>query len=108
MGGQEKTCNPAAVEYQVNRWRAIHNIITSYEFRDLFTHYGTMEVQQWIDEGNLDKVRSWIKTVKHGPLAEKPVDELRVIASRYKIRYYGKMSKTQLLVAITRRCPNAS
>lgn len=109
MGGQkEKTCNPATVEYQLSRWRSVHQLIGTCKFKDIFAIYGTDEVQQLVDNGELEKVRHWVKTVKHGTLAEKSVDELRLLASRCHIRYYGKMSKTQLLVAITRRCTNGA
>jgi hypothetical protein len=83
-------------------------LIGTCEFKDIFAIHGTDEVQQLVDNGELEKVRHWVKTVKHGALAEKSVDELRLLASRCHVKYYGKMSKTQLLVAITRRCPNGA
>jgi len=108
MGGQEKekTCNPATVEYQLSRWRSILELIRSQDFKDLFAQHGTKQVQELIDLGNLGQLREWVKTVKHGPLAHKSVEELRKMAGKLGIRYYGKMSKSQLLVEITRRKPN--
>ena len=108
MGGQEKTCNASTADYQLSRWRAVCTLIHSWEFKDLFAHYGDEQTQKLIDEGNIDQLRVWVKTAKHGPLAEKPVEELRLIASKYSIKYYGKLSKRQLLIAITRSMQNAT
>ena len=107
MGREKETCNPAAAEYQLSRWRSIHTLIASCDFKDLFAIYGTKEVQKWVDEGNIDRLRCWVRTIKHGSLAEKTVEELRCLASRCQIKYYGKLSKAQLLAAIIRSDPNA-
>jgi hypothetical protein len=108
MGRQKETCNPAIVDQQLSRWRSIHTLIGSIDFRDLFAQYGSQVVQEWIDLGDLEILRTWVKTIKHGTLTEKTVEELRKLASNNGIRYYGKMSKTELLRALIKTNPNVN
>ena len=104
---EEKTCDPSAAEYQLSRWRAVCLLVKSYSFKDLYKHHGDSTVQKMVDDGDIHGLRKWLKTTKHGPLANKTVEELRMIASRLHIPYYGKISKNKLLTEILRRDPDA-
>lgn len=105
MGRQEekekdRTIDIKAVEYQLSRWRSLHYLITTPDFRDLFAICGTDEVQQVINTGDIDALRRWINTVKHDSLGTKTVTELRLLASKHNIKHYGGMTKRELLRAV--------
>lgn len=96
--------DPSVVQaaYEHAKWRSICRLATTFTFVELFRKYGDDKVQDMINTGNLEGLRKWARTVQHGGLSEKSVAELRVIASKHKIKHYGALTKVELLRHFTR------
>ena len=84
-------------------YRSIQSLVSGDHFHEVYqsaTKAERINVKLLIRWGDRKGVKHWVKTREMIPLEERGYIWLRTYASRLNIKYYGKLSKAQLISEI--------
>jgi len=84
-------------------FRNLERIVNSFDFEDacaVATDEQLLEIEGYIKMPSPDRVKEWVKKINKTDWHEYTIPQLRIIAKRQNIKYYGLLNKVDLIEAI--------